>query len=421
VIDDESEVLARLKNGELTRRTNEQPSNLSAWLDLIDHQSTLLGGDRSSSRVISRNLADIRLSIYEKALQKVGNDPEARSTLWLGVLREGAVIWEAKKLANKWQEVLQAHLESLRIWTQYLNFIQTHFLEFRYERCKSEYAKCLQLLADAINRAPTGSSDHDKISKIFAYVYLRLTLFMQEAGFQEHAEALWQAILEVYFFHPKQLQSDSSNTDLLASFEEFWESEVPRIGELNAQGWSNFTPENEELVDSVTTELESVEDFDQPFREFATTERNMARKLNHPGRSADESGEDDPYHIIFFNDLGPFISPKAINSLPRKHVLTAFLYYLGLPPLKTPDRSHDDWGLDAFLRRNTINIASGNPILRHRQIDSEILFSDAFEGIELSDPIWVRRSLKRLVEVISDDEAFAEYAIAFDLRFFPEM
>jgi hypothetical protein len=427
--DDEIGVESRVKNGELIRLTTEQPGNLAAWLDLVNHQVALFEGHGSSNRVLSTSekwsLADIKVSIYEKALQKIGEDTDARSTLWVSLLKEGSTVWEAKKLASKWQEVLQAHPGSVKIWTEYLNFIQTHATGFSYEHCKAEYAKCLQILADATvktHKDRNASSNHGQISKIFAYVYLRLTLFMQEAGYQEHAEALWQAILEIHFFAPLQLQSDSiSDSDLAASFEEFWESEAPRIGELNAKGWSQFTTDSQEFLDPINTELETVADVDDIFKEFAITESNMAKKLNHPGRSADEAGEDDPYHIIFFNDIGPFLFPKTIRSLPGNHILQAFISYIGLPaPSSEANRGHDDWLLDTFLRRGPANSVSTIHFLPCRQANSDVLFTDAFDNIELNDPLWASRCLRRLVDVIPEDEGLAEFAIAFEFHFFPK-
>jgi hypothetical protein len=428
--DDEAGALARTKHGELIRKTKEHPEDITAWLTLIDHQVALLGGPVGRTLSVSEkwSLADIRVSIYETALQKIGKDPDARSTLWIGLLKEGASVWEANKLAGKWQEVLQTHPGNLKIWTEYLDFIQSHASEFRYERCKSEYAKCLQILADAMIKGHgvrKDTSNHDQISNIFSYVYLRLTLFMQEAGYHEHAEALWQAILEISFFVPPQLRSDiTSDANLVASFEAFWESEVPRIGEANAAGWSDFSdfaPENQDVPDAITTEVDVVTDVNHLYKRFATAESGMVRKLNHPGRSADEAGEDDPYHIIFFSDLGPLLSPTAILRLEQKHLLRAFLCYLGLPaPSTGVVRDVDDWWLDPFVRRLLASKSSGSPLLPYREVNTEVLFSDAFEGIELSDPLWVRRSLRKLVEAVPGDDLLAEISIAFDFHFFPE-
>jgi hypothetical protein len=427
--DDGTGIQSRVKNGELIRRTTDHPENLAAWLELVDHQAALFEGHGSPNRVLSSSeqwsLADIRVSIYEKALQKIGQNTEARSTLWTGLLKEGATVWEAKKLASKWQEVLQAHPESVKIWTEYLDFIQTHATEFRYEHCKAEYARCLQILANATINAHkdrTASSNYNQISKIFAYVYLRLTLYMQEAGYQEHAVAIWQAILEIHFFVPQQLQSDStSEVELTSSFEEFWESEVPRIGESNAKGWLQFSPESQDFLDPINTELENVVEVDHIFKQFAIAEHKMTKKLIHPGRSADEAGEDDPYHIIFFNDIGPFLFARAILSLPRKHIIEAFISYIGLPTTASEaDRSHDDWCLDPFLRRIAPNTADTDQFLPYRQINSEILFTDAFDKIEVNDPSWVSRSLRRLIEVAPEDDQLAECAVAFELHFFPK-
>jgi len=425
---DGTEIMSRLKNGELTRRTQEQPTNLSAWLDLIEHQAVLFEGNRMAGRALSaserRNLADIKLSIYEKALDKIGKNPEARATLWLGLLKEGNAIWEAKKLAGKWQEALHAHPGTLTIWTEYLNFIQTSFAEFRYERCKAEYMKCLQILSNA-NKSQNekSKSDSAQIMSVFAYLFLRITVFMRESGYQEHAEALWQAALETAFSIPQGLNAaDIPETDIVSSFGDFWESETPRIGETGSKGWSHFSPESQNSIDPVVIEPETVKDKDRPFEGYGAAEHKMSQRLIHPGRSADEAGEDDPYHIIFFDDIKPFFFPKMVRLVPQAHLVHAFLCYLGLPPLASDtDRVYDGWWLDPFLRFNAASKGLDFTPLDSRQINTEILFSDAFDKVELCDSSWVRRVLERLVEILPGDDRLAEYNAAFIFHYFPPM
>jgi hypothetical protein len=422
----EAEATARKRNGELTRMSNEKPHELSVWLELIEHQAALFGGTDFAIHTLStvelRNLADIRISIYEKALQNIGVDVDARAIFWVGLLKEGGLIWESKKLASKWQEALQAHPSALKLWIAYLDFIQTSATEFRYERCKSEYASCLDILAGAREAGLKHNKlEQHHISKIFIYLLLRITVFMRESGYHEHSEAVWQAALETRFLPPKHLHSEhTAESDLLSSLEEFWESEVPRIGGVDSKGWSQFSTDNEDYQDPVVTELESIGNAEDVFKSFAVAEKIMAGKLSHPGRSADEAGEDDPYHIIFFNDIKPFLLPQLLRMVPQTSLIHAFLCYAGLPGLAwASDRNHEGWWLDSFLRWNSAKVDSGFHSLKHSAITPDILFSDAFEDIKLQDAAWTRRVLRSICDA-SNNEFLAEYVVAFELHYFPE-
>ena len=79
------------KNSRLIRETRDDPSNLQAWLNLIDHQEAMMKLDRAISELSAadrQNLADVRISTYEEALRKVGNADASRIELQTGLLRE---------------------------------------------------------------------------------------------------------------------------------------------------------------------------------------------------------------------------------------------------------------------------------------------------------------------------------------------
>lgn len=64
------EKLARETMIQLSRRVEVEPSNYDAWLNMINHQDKMLGlGHRKSSTIAERrSIAEIKASIYEKAL-----------------------------------------------------------------------------------------------------------------------------------------------------------------------------------------------------------------------------------------------------------------------------------------------------------------------------------------------------------------
>ncbi|KIW04884.1 uncharacterized protein PV09_04059 [Verruconis gallopava] len=406
---------ARIRNAELSRRTRDHPQDLDAWLALIEHQRLVLGfgaGDLSHAKM--RTLADIRISIYEQALAVV-KSPQARARLTLGMLEEGSKLWEAKMLAKKWEEALRMQSNDLSIWMAYLRFIQSSHAEFRYERCRDEYIKGLEILGKTLAKAETAADSAD-IARNLVYVFLRLTCMMRDSGYHEFSIALWQAVLELHFFRPTKLQDDEG---IAQAFEEFWESEVPRLGEEHAKGWLNYLPEQDETPDPQRVEISQITSARRLFKRFAEAEQAARSKMAFPGRSADEAGEDDPYHIVFFNDLKTVLFPHTLRLPAGRDLIVAFLLFWGLPPLPLAEsREYDSWWLDPMLQ------AKANPetLVRHSQCTTDILFGDGFLGLDEGEMRLPRRTLRSLVDMcpIYMVDVLAEYYIALEYHFEPE-
>lgn len=90
---------ARARNIELSNKVELEPTNIGAWLDLIDHQDALLGlregvGGRQATDAERRSTADIKISMYEKALSKVDKKVDGYERLLVGLMEEGSKIWE---------------------------------------------------------------------------------------------------------------------------------------------------------------------------------------------------------------------------------------------------------------------------------------------------------------------------------------
>ena len=84
---------------ELMQNVDKEPSRASRWLELIRHQDALLGSTNSArgrrpTEAERRSTADIKLSMYEKALIKVKKAAERYDELLIGLMDEGSKIWE---------------------------------------------------------------------------------------------------------------------------------------------------------------------------------------------------------------------------------------------------------------------------------------------------------------------------------------
>jgi hypothetical protein len=345
----------RLKTVELSRRVDENPQDVQAWIDLIDHQDNLLGlGDGGYRKVTTaerRSTADIKLHLYEKALAKAGSTLPNRERLLLGLMKEGSQIWDFKTQSQRWEQISQDNLDSVILWKQYLDFRQSAFATFRYEEVHSVFVKRIKLLNKAINDGAKSEAETCLLYEHLLYTLLRVTLFMREAGYTEIAVAIWQALLEFNFFAPSQ---PMLRTVRLESFKEFWESEVPRIGEEHSSGWRNFSdssiaPEGKTDEEIPYKYLQSAD----TFTEWAAAERFRAEASKEPARTMDEVTEDDPYRVILWSDIEDFIIdlPNGPLSLGISSLLVdAFLLFCRLPPMSDSDGRSRLWWMDSFVR-----------------------------------------------------------------------
>ena len=414
------------QNAEFLRKTREYPEDLEGWLALIDHQESMLKLDRPSAELGASDkvhLADVRIAIYEEALKKFGKDQLNLRELYKGLLGEAQKSWDASKLAAKWKEVLPKFPESVDLWLMYLDFHQSNFATFKFETCRSTFFECLK-----VSQSDLG----DDSSETKLYILLRLTSMIQESGYQELSLSIWQAVLEFHLMRPPA--GDETNLqDRLKSFEEFWESEVPRIGESKAKGWRNHNMDDPLAADISTSQKLGSSSSD--LEHFSKHEKEAMTIFRYPGRALDDSGEDDAFHVIFFSDIVDYLKILPHN-VPNTMIIEAFLCFCGLPPLGQATLHQQRWRSDPFLQRqfhpgpysspkasgflNALERFSTCPI-QSFQMTSELLFEQDFslENAKLSAD-FMRWTLRILALWTSGNKVVGEYYLAFELFHFPD-
>ncbi|KAK1081176.1 hypothetical protein LTR33_004911 [Friedmanniomyces endolithicus] len=415
---------AREENAALVGKTKEHPLDAEAWVGLIEHQAKIVKPGVDAAQVTNsekRAVADIRLSISVQALCHISNGTPGHTELVLGMLEQGKQIWETSKLTAKWTGVLKDCPDNIKLWIPYLEFVQTNHLAFRYDQCRDAYNRCLTILREA--RLGASGSDTPKIASIQIYVLLRLTTFMRDAGYDELSYALWQALFEYHFFAPPGL---TDRKDKLKMLEDFWDSDVPRIGEEGAQGWTYYLQHGERTARRVKSYTLPRLATSQPLASFADGETDLLGKLHlHAVTDNDDSAE-DPYRYVMFSDLQSCLEP-LIDEMPTREVLSAFLCFIHLPPMPGLDLATRAWWTDQFLTSGVGNIAANdkdvagiiNPL-----VTSFSLFHEAFKQRPMNDVdpeslAFVDRVLTQLLSAQPDDEDLAEYYVAYKLAFFP--
>ena len=473
--------LAQDRRGELSRRTEADPGNYVAWLDLINNQDEILKVFRTSRRGALTNAerranADVKLSIYEEALEKV-NDPAGRENLILGMIDQAAQVWTSERLSSQLKSLLQDNPSFLSLWTKYLNFTQTNFTTFKYEEVLAVYFECLNLLSRVLQDGVKPIAEKEQIYDIQLYVMLRMTLFLRESGFSELAVAAWQAMLEYVFFKPVQFHSKehqgggSLHHTTLSMFEEFWDSEVPRIGENDAEGWATDFHKQGDATEPKIRETHPTGIVPNPWQSWLLTERRHGLLARKPARTIDDVEESDPYRVILFSDIQPFLI-DCPSQMGQATILDAFLAFCYLPMLETkgsatksklwrdngflcneslysPDSMLSIWRiqkpnpqsrpsddvdgqenlLDSSSRTNALNFPASV-----YQLSPDSLFSskgpwfspfDAWETEYSEDqgPLeksWVMQAVKPLVLAGVGGDNLAELLLALELRFSPD-
>lgn len=313
----------KVKTTSLTKKNQDDPEDVQAWLDLVDHQEAIALMEKPDGTLLSgserRNVAEIRISILETALARVSDSNPGIVRLVMRFLKEGSAIWDFKTVAKKRNHFLQKFPDNFDLWLDHINHLQTNILLFTYD-------SCLQVFRTVFERF---SSDARKISlHRLLYLFIRLTRMVQAAGYTEFSVALWQAILEFHFF-------PASSRDL-DSFEEFWEDEVPRIGEPGALGWKEHRPGQGgapmNQIDGGQLQSQSLAQYES----FGLREAYEMDRCFLPGRALVDTDSTDPFHVVMYSDLEPFL--KAMDQeFDLLSLLQAFLCFCGLPPLGVPD------------------------------------------------------------------------------------
>ncbi|RKF61731.1 Protein NRDE2-like protein [Erysiphe neolycopersici] len=440
---------ARKKNAALRLQVEMSPTDIEAWLLLIDHQDHLIQNSDDCIRIsqaMIKSIADVKVHLYEKALQHC-DSLENRERLLVGLMSEGEKLWELKALANRWEQISKNNIDSLFLWTKYLEFKQFNLPIFRYEQVKKLYLQRIKYLTEA---AKIDQENSEKYFYELNFVLLRATIFIREAGYSELAIAIWQSNLEINFCAPNK---DCKYDDRITNFREFWESEVPRIGEIGAKGW-RYHVETADAYSTTNLSIDETTNFldkNNLFQSWVVAERLRSRSSRIPAKTLDEVVEDDPFRVILFTDIQDFlcILPSKYDNIYRSFI-DKFLAFCSLQPLVNLDGQKDNaFNIDNFVRIEydwlesdcsddikqsgyDVKDTTIAPIPRFVP-SSESLFYDTIKLKEKSKPYrarfpedsgpvtysFVRNSLKQLIQNWFDP-SLAEYYLSFEFKNEPD-
>ncbi|PTB66362.1 DUF1740-domain-containing protein [Trichoderma citrinoviride] len=318
------------KSIQLSRRVKEAPEDIDAWLELVDHQDALLKAGEDLDHTVLENeahsFAEIKVSMLESALTNAKSVEDRRRVL-VYLMREGAKVWTSKTTAKRWSEVLNDD-DHFVLWKTHLDFLTTNITAFQYDDIKKMLLDRLRLTLNRLTTAQPKDATEEAI-----FVFLRLTRFVHDAGYKELAVAAWQGLLEVNFFRPLATDDEQSALD---AFSDFWESEVPRIGDAGAKGWRHYVEfggegDAAEPIRAAPIIPSSSRDV---YKAWGHLEHSRSQTAKLPARTMDDGTDDDPFRVVIFSDIRPFLFLIPTSILPQVsgQLIDAFLLFCGFAP-----------------------------------------------------------------------------------------
>lgn len=350
----------RQRTIEFNRRLDKESRNVQLWLDFIRFQDEAAAGlDPTSSKANKTSLNEVKLSIFEKALDYNPADQD----LILAYLTCGAETWETLKLLREWDRMLKQNPDSIKLWSEYINLRQTNFASFSFTQCVQVFEDALTTLGKHA-KIQRDEEARENIESLMMYILLRACLFMKQCGYQEKAFAVIQASVEFNLFQPQLFNMVASRyEEKLNAFVDFWDSEVLRFGEAGALGWQEYyraINNGEDIPEPVFEKKTQDEDDIMTLQDWYNLEITSEENERLPLRMSqvdDDNVDEDPYRITLSDDIKPFLFNTTTTGARYSLIYSVFVF-LGLPYTPpdvgtnthffTDTFTHNDLTLDHF-------------------------------------------------------------------------
>ncbi|TPX68733.1 hypothetical protein SpCBS45565_g02910 [Spizellomyces sp. 'palustris'] len=337
------------KTGDFNKRLQEEPHNLSLWLNFIALQDELAKDQEEKSKLRAA-ISEKKQSIYEKALKELPDNEDLLS----GYMTTCQETWEAAKLLTKWDRILKRSTSSIKLWKQYLDFRQTNYSTFNVAGCVELYENCIDILMRDTSTAVA------RREEIMLHIFTRGCFLLGQSGFMERAVALFQAMIEFSGFCPPAFTSQTF-AERLAMFGAFWESEVPRIGEEGAEAAMTSLNSQEHLEAQLLPSPPSEGDFpstkmgEDDLESWLNSEIQEEYLHWQPSKSTDDEELDDPYRAVLFEDISSLMFDITLENT-RRQLIYNFLQFLSVPVNGGISSNH------VFFQESFVHAEFANPV-----------------------------------------------------------
>ena len=305
-------------------------SSVKTWLSLVAQSLSVVP---LTSKNANKTRSEITLSILSRA--RAAHPSNLRSPiLALKYLRAGEELWPQTKLVAEWESTLK--LGSIDIWMEWLEW-----------RIRTPVGGIDQVVCDATRALKAlGDSEDSELDRL--RIVWRVAVAFQEAGTNygswDYYGPLTSLFAQVSMNVPrrssrhrrnctslgplyKELVLNSMNSTFevpqslyglpvdtqLDSLEEFWESEVPRVGEPDAKGWSSWVSggKPKAALPSPPTSMDIDSTSADPFIKWYTDETRADVVSRIPARYGSVS---DPYATVLLSDIKALLLPLTTQN-----------------------------------------------------------------------------------------------------------
>lgn len=432
----------RQEHDRMLQKTRDEPQNVLAWLELVGFQDRWVQEGLASDGSKAMNTdnmasAELKMSILSEALGLVSKESTDRERLLLKSMSVGRRIWSPNEQAERWDKMMKQNQNYPILSLCYINFIQSN--NFSFEDCRD---RLTEYLNNTISDTAVGVDSQMNVERDEQgiHLFLRLITLLRDAGYQEQAIALWQAILQIQFDRGSFLENlDSPHTPskMIDDFIDFWDTERPRIGEMERSRHPS-DPTN----DSKNARCTGVA-VDEPkncLAAWAFAEITATSHFPMPGRTSDDDQGEDAFHVVLSGDIKPFL-PFCVRPHDPDLVIDAFLAFFQLPPLLGAQSLHA-WHTDPFIKTPALpylsqsyNIKSRSPkTSRCTQALNSLKISPPTPSILITDPTlfqtllhtqppqihtFIHTTLAHFVRALPTHDNIAIYHLALTTHIFP--
>jgi hypothetical protein len=220
------------------------------------------------------------------------------------------------------------------------------------------------------------------------------------------------------------------------ALEEFWESEVARIGEQGSLGWATYYGVGLNAHRESYPSIHHTVNASKNLQGFAAMEDAHGRTFLLPASTSDDDAVTDPFRCVMFADMNDVINPLS-TTLPPLGIIESFAHFMGLPPVSLHPETAQAcaWQRDPHLASGGARNGPVSATLQHQNVSissrreiAPTLFEDAFDAFktrvqQTSAPENCIRFVDRILDSILatdlSNEILAEYYIAFKAKLLP--
>ncbi|KAI8904431.1 NRDE-2, necessary for RNA interference-domain-containing protein [Gorgonomyces haynaldii] len=291
------------KQAEIDRLLQQDQHNVDLWLQLVELQDKLLEDNRKES--MKMRVAEKKIAILEKALS---TNPQSQKLLsvYMSVYSQ---VSELDAVHSDWKQIMEQYRDSPSLWKDYLLFCSRIM----------GLGDVVGLYEEAIEALRPQQDEFVLLDIVY-----RCCLLLKNAGYQERAFAIYQALVELNLFLPADLR-DADWEDKMEAMDVFWDMDVPRFGEPDALGWSH----TQEETDILAPPEPDLEDFDMDSNGFLLKEAAKQFSQWLPKRVDVDEMDEDPFRTVLFQDVrGLLFTIKSDQA--KQQLIHQFLAFLGL-------------------------------------------------------------------------------------------